>query len=105
MVSNLGCQYDVTLSVTFCDLSTCGDMPSLQTNWFELRELHAKLNRKRTCTFNGHGTYFLAIKMRRRPSSSDCGFSLLEGIVVTAVIMIVGAMAIFGFGSALRNAK
>jgi type II secretory pathway pseudopilin PulG len=43
--------------------------------------------------------------MKQRPFQSEGGFSLIEGIVVIAVIFIVGAMTILGFGTVLRGAK
>lgn len=43
--------------------------------------------------------------MKQRPFQSEGGFSLIEAIVVIAVILIVGAMTILGFGTVLRGAK
>jgi len=43
--------------------------------------------------------------MKRYPVKSDGGFSLIEGVVVVAVVFIVGAMTVLGFGTVLRNAK
>src|SRR5580765_4543333 len=43
--------------------------------------------------------------MNHRPVKSEDGFSLVEGVVVVAIICIVGAMTILGFGTVLRNAK
>jgi type II secretory pathway pseudopilin PulG len=45
------------------------------------------------------------ILMKRRPVNSEDGFSLIEGVIVVAIIFIVGAMTVFGLGTVLRSAK
>jgi type II secretory pathway pseudopilin PulG len=44
-------------------------------------------------------------KMRHRLSKSQQGFSLLEGLVAVAIIMIVMGMAMLNFGTVLPNYK
>ena len=41
----------------------------------------------------------------RRARSPQQGFTLVEGVIVISVIMVISAIAILGFGSALRSAK